>query len=166
LTDFLDILPLTREAFAPFGDVIERDPASVRMINGGNTERHHALAAPEVIGEGARVILNIFRGEPRRFPYAVNMMERHPLGSQSFSPLSGKSFLVIVAPDEDGKPGRPKAFMALGHQGVNYHRNVWHHPLMALWQVSDFLVADRDGPGDNLEEYFFEQPYMLAEPTP
>ena len=166
MTDFLDILPLTREAFAPFGDVIEPDTASVRMINGGSTERHHALAAPEAAGEGARIILNIFRGEPRRFPYTVDMMERHPLGSQSFSPLSGKPFLVIVAQDEDGKPGRPQVFLARGHQGVNYSRNVWHHPLMALGQVSDFLVADRDGPGNNLEEYFFESPYMLAEPAP
>jgi ureidoglycolate lyase len=166
LTDFLVIFPLTKEAFAPFGDVIEPDPASVRMINGGTTERHHALAAPEAAGEGARIILNIFRGEPRRFPYAVDMMERHPLGSQSFSPLSGRPFLVVVAQNESGKPGRPQVFLARGHQGVNYHRNVWHHPLMVLGQVSDFLVADRDGPGNNLEEYFFESPYMLAEPAP
>jgi ureidoglycolate lyase len=166
LTDFLEISPLTKEAFAPFGDVIERDPASVRMINGGNTERHHALAAPDVVGEGARVVLNIFRGQPRGFPYAVTMMERHPLGSQSFSPLSGRAFLVVVSEDDNGKPGKPHAFLASGQQGVNYHRNVWHHPLMSLGEISDFLVADRDGPGNNLEEYFFEQPYMIAEPAP
>lgn len=165
MTEFLDILPLTKQAFAPFGDVIERTPQSVRLINGGTTERHHALAMPEVVGEGARVILNIFRGQPRRFPYAVDMMERHPMGSQSFSPLSGKPFLVVVAEDEGDKPGRPLVFLSRGDQGVNYRSNVWHHPLMSLGEESDFLVADRDGPGNNLQEYFFDSPYMIAEPA-
>lgn len=89
MTDFLEIRPLTKEAFTPFGDVIETTPSSMRHINGGQTERHHALAAPEAAGEGARIILNIFRGQPRVFPHKIEMMERHPLGSQSFSPLSG-----------------------------------------------------------------------------
>jgi ureidoglycolate lyase len=166
LTEFLDILPLTRQAFAPFGDLIETDPASMRLINGGNTERHHALAAPDLSGEGARIVLNIFRGKPRLFPYAIDMMERHPFGSQSFTPLSGHPFLVVVAEDERGRPGTPKVFLARPEQGVNYHRNVWHHPLMTLGSVSDFLVVDRDGPGNNLEEFFFDQPYFIAEPKP
>ncbi|MBA4775600.1 MULTISPECIES: ureidoglycolate lyase [Agrobacterium] len=166
MTDFLDIKPLTKEAFASFGDVIETTPSSMRHINGGQTERHHALAAPEAAGEGARVILNIFRGQPRVFPHEIEMMERHPLGSQSFSPLSGRPFLVVVADDDGGRPGRPQVFLARGDQGVNYRRNVWHYPLMPLQAVSDFLVADRDGPGNNLEEYFFDEPYMIAEPKP
>ncbi len=166
MAEFLEIEPLSRAAFAPFGEVIEADPARMRLINGGTTERHHALAAPEAAGEGARVIINIFRGAPRRFPYALDMMERHPLGSQSFSPLGGQPFLVIVSEDEGGRPGRPRVFLARPDQGVNYHRNVWHHPLMALNDVSDFLVVDREGPGNNLEEYVFETPYSIAEPTP
>lgn len=166
MSDFLEIRPLEREAFRPFGDVIEADPSTMRLINGGNTERYHALGEADVTGEGARVVINLFRGKPRRFPHAVSMMERHPLGSQSFSPLSDKPFLVVVALDEGGKPGRPHAFLAGPGQGVNYHRNVWHHPLMTLGETSDFLVVDRDGPGVNLEEYFFEQPFLIAEPSP
>ncbi|MGV1870053.1 ureidoglycolate lyase [Agrobacterium rosae] len=166
MTEFLEILPLTRQAFAPFGDVLEADPASMRIINGGNTERYHALGSPDVTGEGARVVMNLFRGKARQFPYAVDMMERHPLGSQSFTPLSGKSFLVVVSEDEQGRPGEPKVFLARADQGVNYHRNVWHHPLMAIGSTSDFLVVDRDGPGNNLEEFFFDQPYFISEPTP
>lgn len=161
----LFIRPLTPEAFAPFGEVIEANPDTMRLINGGTTERFHALASPDVVGEGARVILNIFRGQPRRFPYQITMMERHPLGSQSFTPLSGRPFLVAVSLDEGGRPGAPQVFLAKAHQGVNYHRNVWHHPLMALGEISDFLVADRDGPGNNLEEFFFEEPYHLEEPA-
>lgn len=166
MTEFLEILPLTKDAFAPFGDVLEDDPTSLRMINGGNTGRFHALATAEATGEEARIVLNKFRGKPRSFPYAVNMMERHPLGSQSFTPLSGNPFLVVVAEDRDGAPGKPLVFLARADQGVNYRRNVWHHPLMAIGSMSDFLVVDRDGPGNNLEEFFFVQPYLIAEPNP
>jgi ureidoglycolate lyase len=163
--EFLDIHPLTKSAFAPFGDVIEADPSSMRLINGGTTERFHALAAAEVAGEGARIIINLFRGQPRAFPYKVAMMERHPFGSQSFSPISGRPFLVVVSDDEGGRPGQPQVFLARGDQGVNYRRNVWHHPLMVLAQPSDFLVVDRDGPGDNLEEFFFDAPFIISEPA-
>ncbi|KQV30637.1 ureidoglycolate hydrolase [Rhizobium sp. Root1203] len=166
MTQFLDIHPLTKSAFAPFGDVIEADPETVRLINNGTTERFHALAAAQAAGDGARVIINLFRGQPRAFPYDVGMMERHPFGSQSFSPISGRPFVVVVSEDEDGKPGRPQAFFARGDQGVNYRRNVWHHPLMALGAVSDFIVVDRDGPGNNLEEYVFETPFIISEPSP
>lgn len=160
----LPIHPLTKSAFAPFGDVIEADPSTMRLINGGTTERFHALANAEALGEGASVILNIFRGQPRVFPYSVTMMERHPFGSQSFSPLSGRPFLVVVAEDEGGKPGVPRVFLAGAHQGVNYRANVWHHPLMSLKEISDFLVVDRSGPGNNLEEYFYSEPFIIEEP--
>jgi ureidoglycolate lyase len=166
VTEFLDIQPLTKAAFAPFGDVIEADPATMRYINNSTTERFHALAEAEATGEGARVIINLFRGLPRSFPYEVGMMERHPFGSQSFSPISGGPFLVVVSADEDGRPGRPQVFLARGDQGVNYRRNVWHHPLMSLGAVSDFLVVDRDGPGNNLEEFFFDTPFIISEPAP
>ena len=122
MAEKLEIRPLTPEAFAPFGSVIEADPASMRHINGGTTERYHALAEAEAVGEDAKVIINIFRGSPRAFPYAVDMMERHPFGSQSFSPIDDRPWLVIVAEDEGGKPGRPQVFRAGGRQGVNYRR--------------------------------------------
>ncbi len=157
----LKIEPLTRDAFAPFGTVIEADSATMRYINGGNTERFHGLARADVVGDGANVIINIFRGQPRAFPYSVSMMERHPLGSQSFSPLDDRPWLVVVAEDRDGRPGEPRVFQASGRQGVNYGRNVWHHPLMSVGSVSDFLIVDREGPGNNLEEYFYDEPFVI-----
>ncbi|MCZ4091910.1 ureidoglycolate lyase [Sinorhizobium psoraleae] len=160
----LSIEPLTKQTFAPFGSVIEADPASMRYINGGNTERFHALARAEVTGEGAGVIINIFRGQPRAFPYAVTMMERHPLGSQSFSPLDDRPWLAVVAEDEGGRPGRPRVFLASGRQGVNYGRDVWHHPLMSVGAASDFIVVDREGPGNNLEEFFYDEPFVIPDP--
>lgn len=164
MAEKLEIQPLTQEAFAPFGTVIEADPASMRYINGGTTERYHALAEAEAVGEDAKVIINLFRGTPRAFPYTVDMMERHPFGSQSFSPLDDRPWLVVVAEDVDGKPGKPQVFRAGGRQGVNYRRNVWHHPLIAVGAISDFLVVDRLGGGVNLEEFFLEEPFVIEKP--
>lgn len=164
MAEKLEIQPLTQEAFAPFGTVIEADPASMRYINGGTTERYHALAEAEAVGEEAKVIINLFRGIPRAFPYTVDMMERHPFGSQSFSPLDDRPWLVVVAEDVDGKPGKLQVFRAGGRQGVNYRRNVWHHPLIAVGAVSDFLVVDRLGGGVNLEEFFLEEPFVIEKP--
>lgn len=164
MTRILTVEPLTRSAFAPFGDVVEADPATMRLINGGTTERFHALARPEALGEGAELIVSLFRGQPRCFPYVVDMVERHPLGSQSFHPLQDRPWLVVVAEDEAGRPGRPRAFLATGRQGVNYRAGTWHHPLMALGAPSDFLVVDRSGPGGNLEEYAYPDACEIREP--
>ena len=163
MTQELTILPLTNAAFAPYGQVIERNPATMRHINSGTTERYHALGRAEALGTGAEVIINLFRGQPRAFPYKVDMMERHPYGSQSFQPLNGRPWLVITAEDEGGTPGRPHVFIASGDQGVNYRANTWHHPLMTLGEVADFLVVDRQGQEHNLEEYFYPEPFVIAE---
>ena len=152
----LDVRPLTKPAFARFGDVIETQGAELRLINGGTTERYHDLANIDLAGEGARVLINIFRGKPFALPVDISMLERHPLGSQAFIPLQNRPFLVVVAEDDGGKPGTPAAFLCQGNQGVNYARNAWHHPLISLDETSDFLVVDRGGAGNNLEEYFFE----------
>ncbi|KXF78336.1 ureidoglycolate hydrolase [Paramesorhizobium deserti] len=152
----LEVRPLTKEAFASFGEVIETEGAEMRLINNGTTERFHNLAHVEATGGAARVLVNIFRGQAFAPPIDIAMLERHPLGSQAFMPLERRPFLVVVAEDEGGRPGWPQAFLAQGHQGVNYRRNVWHHPLLALHASSEFLVVDRGGEGNNLEEFFFE----------
>ena len=129
----LTVEPLTREAFAPFGEVVEASDAVRHFtINAGNTERYHDLANIEP-GPDGRVIVSIFRGQPRSLPFTVQMMERHPLASQAFVPMSGKPYLVVVAP-AGAPPGVEdlKVFLARGDQGVNYATGVWHHPLLAL----------------------------------
>ncbi|TVT52625.1 MAG: ureidoglycolate lyase [Azoarcus sp. PHD] len=145
--------PLSREAFAPFGEVIEASDAVKHFtINAGNTERYHDLANIEPGADG-RVIVSIFRGQPRALPFRVEMMERHPLASQAFIPMSGKPYLVVVAPaGEAPTAAQLRVFVARGDQGVNYATGVWHHPLLALGGVCDFLVVDRAGPGHNCDE--------------
>lgn len=165
----LPLHPLTREAFAPFGDVIAAAGARSFLINNGTTARFHDLAKVETAGEAARTLVSLFRGQPFDFPLTIAMMERHPLGSQAFMPLQPLSWVVVVAPDAGGRPGEPVAFLVRpdggGIVGVNYARNVWHHPLISLEAQSDFLVVDRGGEGVNLEEFFFDDPYRIDAPS-
>ena len=158
MTAVLAAQPLTRAAFAPFGDAIEADGAQHFEINNGSTTRFHDLARVDVAAEGGHTLVNIFRARPLAMPLTIAMMEKHPLGSQAFIPLEAAPFLVVVAPPGDSvAPEDLRAFLTQGRQGVNYGRGVWHHSVIALGQETDFLVIDRGGPGDNLAEFFFAE---------
>lgn len=142
--------PLDAEAFAPFGEVLTARPTPSRLINRGRCERHHALAT--VQRGGGEAILSIFRSEGLSLPYSFDLLERHPLGSQAFMPMSDRPWLVIVAPDQDSQPGTPLAFIVPPHVGVSLHAGTWHGVLTPLGDAADFLVIDREGSGNNLEE--------------
>lgn len=152
--------PLTKEAFAPFGQVIEADHDKSYLINEGTTRRFHDLAQADVRDREGEAIFSIFRGTPRPLPIAIYMMERHPLGSQAFVPMQPAPWLVVVCEDENPTAAGCRAFLASGVQGIQYHKNVWHHPLLVLEPTQDFLIVDRKGPADegaaNLEERRFE----------
>jgi ureidoglycolate lyase len=145
--------PLTAAAFAPYGDVIECGAgAEQKNINYGNTVRFHDLAALDLTAGQGRAIVSIFRSTPLPKPIDIKIMERHPLSSQAFYPLSGHPYLVVVAEKGEFSPEKIRVFLAGPTQGVNYHKGTWHHFSLALEEVSDFLVIDRDGPGDNCDE--------------
>ncbi len=155
--------PLTVEAFTPFGQVLQKDGAHSYLINSGNCTRFHDLANVETTGENARTLISIFTAKPFAFPLTLTMVERHPLGSQAFYPLSGKPWVVIVCGDDNGQPGVPQAFVAAPDQGVNIGRNVWHAVLTPLEVTADFLVVDRGGDGMNLEEHHFVTPLIIQD---
>ncbi|MXN67463.1 ureidoglycolate lyase [Stappia sp. GBMRC 2046] len=154
---------LTKAEFAPFGDVIEKEGVENFKINDGRCTRYHDLAHVEIAGPQPRALVNIFESTPVSFPYELRMVERHPFGSQAFVPLSDRPFLVIVCEDEGAVPVRPRAFVTAPGQGINFFRNTWHGVLTPLEAVSDFVVVDRGGEGNNLEEYFFDEPYCVVE---
>jgi len=157
----ITILPLTAEAFADYGDVLNAKDAPDVMINQGLCGRHHDRA--QMICDGGRLGVSVFDAVPRDLPYQLDLMERHPLGSQCFMPMTEHPFLVIVADDDNGKPGRPKAFMVPPHTGVNIHRNVWHGVLTPLFSPGLFTVIDRvEGDGNNLEEHWMSPPYIIT----
>ena len=154
--------PLTLEAFQPFGDVIEMAGAAHHFtINQGFAERFNDLAYVDVADQTGMTNVSLFLGQPRPLPVEIRLMERHPLGSQAFIPLQDRPWLVLVAGDVQDLASY-RAFTATGRQGVNYARNVWHHPLLVLDADSRFLVVDRKGPGNNLEEVWFEDGFVFG----
>ena len=139
--------------FSLYGDVIELREDNLKFsINQGTAVRHHALSKVELSDANDEAIVSIFLTERAALPFTAEAMECHPLGSQAFIPLSDSPYLVAVAPAGQLKPQLVELFIAQPNQGVNYHKGVWHHHLLALREASRFLVIDRQGPGTNCEE--------------
>jgi ureidoglycolate lyase len=157
--------PLTREAFAPFGEVVDARGLTGVAINDGQALRFDDFAAIDVATGGGHPRLAIFQVKAVAPPLALRLLERHPLGTQAFVPWAGHRFVVVVAspelrPDEL-EPARLRAFVTDGRQGTNYRRGTWHHPLLAL-DGGEFLVLDRGGPGKNGEEVAFSHHHVVV----
>ncbi|PIB24703.1 Ureidoglycolate hydrolase [Amylibacter kogurei] len=152
--------PLTSRAFAPFGDVIETGSVDPKIINQGNCERFNDLAKMDFTD--GRAGISLFSAKPRSLPYTLDLLERHPHGSQAFIPMSQHPFLVIVAHDDGGKPSDVHAFVTDIGQGINLHRNTWHGVLTPLHEPGLFCVIDRIGSGNNLQEYPLPTPIIVA----
>ncbi|WP_339694043.1 ureidoglycolate lyase [Celeribacter baekdonensis] len=153
----LTTVPLTAKAFAPYGDVLEARGTPDKLINAGKCGRFHDRAKVDVME--ARVGISIFKAELRALPYTLDLIERHPEGSQAFIPMSNDPFLVIVS---DGPDAAPKAFLTDGHQAINFHRGTWHGVLTPLSGSGMFAVVDRIGETTNLEEHVFETPWVVT----
>ncbi|WP_067520126.1 ureidoglycolate lyase [Endozoicomonas ascidiicola] len=160
----VNVEPLTSEAFEPFGDVIEAKGNAVR-INQGRCQKFPHLTKIQIDDDGY-VGIHIYHTSAVAMPFTLDLLERHPLGSQSFMPLEKQPFLVVVAEDssegvsEERDGDRPdlttlRCFITNGEQGVTYHPGVWHHPLLSVGQGRSFMVVDRNGPGHNCDEVPF-----------
>ncbi len=152
--------PLDPRSFLPFGDVLAARGAPDRLINRGRCERFHDLARLD-FGPDGQAGISLFRSEGTSLPLRLEMLERHPEGSQAFIPMQQAPFLVIVADDENGCPGRPRAFIAAPGQGVNILRGIWHGVLTPLGKAALFAVIDRIGRTPNLQEHWLEVPYIV-----
>ena len=147
--------PLTADAFAPFGEVLDAT-GPFRLINAGLCQRHHDRAT--IDAGDARPGISIFKAEPRALPYAFDLIERHPDGSQAFLPMTEHPFLVIVS---EGPRATPHAFLTNGAQGINLLRGTWHGVLTPLRAPGLFAVVDRIGTTPNLEEHRFAEPWTV-----
>lgn len=163
MTKTLHIAPITQAAFAPFGDLIDTTGAPDKIINQGLCGRYHDRATLDFADGRAGV--SLFQAAPRSLPLTLEMMERHPDGAQLFIPMSEHGFLVIVAPDANGTPGLPQAFLTASGQAINFHRGTWHGVLTPLSAPGLFAVVDRIGPGENLEEHWFGTAYVIDHST-
>ena len=163
LTVFTQLL--TQATFAPFGDVLDCDGPPDRLINAGLCGRYHDRARLD-FGPDGRAGLSIFNATPRALPYLLDLLERHPDGSQAFIPMTQNPFLVIVAPDDQGIPGPVQAFLTAPGQGINLLRNTWHGVLTPLAAPGLFAVIDRIGPTPNLQEYTLPSPVQIQRGRP
>ncbi len=154
--------PLTAQAFAPFGDVLDCAGEPDKLINAGLCGRYHDRAKLDFSDGQAGI--SLFNAKPRSLPYSCDLLERHPDGSQAFVPMHQNPFLVIVAPDSGGKPGTPLAFITAPGQAINFYKGTWHGVLTPLSAPGLFAVIDRIGPGTNLQEHYLDTPVTIDAP--
>lgn len=159
MTTTIKAVPLTAEAIAPYGDLLDASGSPDKLINQGKCGRYHDKARLDF--SDGRAGISIFKGEKETLPLPLQMVERHPEGSQAFVPMSADPFLVVVARDEGGVPKDPKAFLTLPGQAVNFHRGTWHGVLAPLSEPGLFAVVDRIGGGTNLVEHWFAEPFII-----
>jgi ureidoglycolate lyase len=160
----LELQPLTAEAFAPFGEVIQRQGVSPEIINYGHTQKFADLARIDTAEGGGETTVHLYRSQAVKLPFLIERMERHPLGSQVFMPLHRQPFPVIVAPpDDDPRVQAIRGFITNGEQGINYNKGVWHHYQISLSGTCDYLVIDRAGPKSNCEEWVLDHPLACSE---
>ncbi|XQU08089.1 ureidoglycolate lyase [Halomonas sp. LY9] len=160
----LEAKPLTADAFAPFGDVLDARTSASYPINAGRTQRHHDLAKVETFGDNAHTLINIFVSQPVSLPLSLTFLERHPQGSQAFMPLHQERFIIVVAPPgETIALDEVQAFVTDGRQGVNYRAGTWHAIQSVLEREGEFLVVDRGGDGNNCDEYPLDVTVVLAQ---
>ncbi len=154
----IQIESLTAEAFAPYGDVIETEGRDSFPINEGRADRYDALSLVDCDGQDQSPQLSLVEARQYDLPQTVTFLERHPFGSQAFVPISNTRFMVVVAaPGEDIDDSTLKAFVSNGHQGINYHRNTWHHVILTPFDAVSFIVVDRTDPGSNCVEHWYAE---------
>ena len=141
---------ITKENFSKYGDMISTKDIKPLKINNGYAKRYDGIANLNTSNDNGETTISIFSALKRSFPMKIDMMEKHPLGSQAFIPMKETTFLVFVAPKGE-KPNLDKveAFIIPAGIGVNYNPGIWHFPLISTEDMN-FLVVDRKGLGDNL----------------
>ena len=142
--------PISKENFSKFGDMITTDNLKPIEINNGYAKRFDGIANLNTATDNGETTISIFSALKRNFPMKIDMMEKHPLGSQAFIPMKETTFLAFVAPNGE-KPDLNKieSFIIPPGIGINYNPGTWHFPLISTEDMN-FLVVDRKGSGDNL----------------
>jgi ureidoglycolate lyase len=158
MSNVLTATTINSDAIAGLAELIDASDTPDKLINQGRCGRFHDRATLDVEG---RVGVSVFQSTSFSLPFKMEMMERHPLGSQAFLPMQESEYLVVLAEDKDGAPVAPRAFIAGPGQGVNIGRNVWHGVLCPLSDPGLFMVVDRVSEGPNLEEHWFDEPFII-----
>ena len=154
-------IKVTRSNFATYGDLISTNDINPIYINAGYAKRFDNLADLNTSKDGGKSIVSIFSALKRTFPLTIDMMEKHPLGSQAFIPMKETTFLCLVAlPGELPEINKIQSFIIPPKMGINYKPGVWHFPLIST-EDTNFLVIDRKGSGENLITHKFEKEKII-----
>ena len=154
---------ITKVNFKKFGDVISTQCVEPTNINNGYAKRFNNLANINISKNSGKAIISIFSALKRSFPMRIDMMEKHPLGSQAFIPMKETTFLSIVAPEgKIPQIDKIESFIVPPKMGVNYKPGIWHFPLIST-ENTNFLVIDRKGEGKNITIYKFEKEKIILE---
>ena len=141
---------ITSKNFATYGDLISSDAIKPMDINAGYAKRFDDLAKINTSKDKGETIVSIFSAIKRLFPMKIDMMEKHPLGSQAFVPMKETIFLSFVAPPGDAPEiNKIQSFIIPPKMGINYKPGIWHFPLIST-EDTNFFVIDRKGSGNNL----------------
>tara|TARA_B100000405_G_scaffold22882_1_gene16957 strand:- start:111 stop:605 length:495 start_codon:yes stop_codon:yes gene_type:complete len=148
---------VSKKNFKKFGQIIDTSKKKYFKINNGYAKRYDNLGKIDTASKKGRTNVSIFSAKKRRFPMKIDMMEKHPLGSQAFVPMKETSFLVFVAPKAK-VPNLKKieSFRIPKQKGINLNRGIWHFPLISTKNMN-FLVIDRKGKGNNLVIHKFKK---------
>jgi len=154
-------IKITRKIFTEFGDLISSEGIKPIDINAGYAKRFDNLANINTSKNGGKTIVSIFSALKRSFPMKIDMMEKHPLGSQAFIPMNETTFLCFVAPPgESPEIDKIQSFIIPPKTGINYKPGIWHFPLIST-EDTNFLVIDRKGNGENLIIHKFEKEKII-----
>ena len=155
--------PITKENFSKFGDVITTENIKPLEINNGYAKRFNDIAKIDTSNENGETTISIFSALKRSFPMKIDMMEKHPLGTQAFIPMKETTFITFVAPlGKKPEINKIESFIVPPGKGINYKPDIWHFPLISTENMN-FLVLDRKGVGDNLIIYNFEKEKITLE---
>ena len=156
-------IKINRSNFAAYGDLISTENINPIDINAGYAKRFDNLASLDTSKNNGKTIVSIFSAIKRTFPMKIDMMEKHPLGSQAFIPMKETTFLSFVAPPADvPELNKIQSFIIPPKIGINYKAGVWHFPLIST-EDTNFLVIDRKGNGENLIIHKFNKEKVILE---
>jgi ureidoglycolate lyase len=154
-------IKISRDNFAQYGDLISSTNINSMDINAGYAKRFDNLANINTLKDEGKTVVSIFSTIKRTFPMKIDMMEKHPLGSQAFIPMKETTFLCFVAPPgQIPEISKMQSFIIPPKTGINYKSGIWHFPLIST-EDTDFLVIDRKGSGENLIIHQFKEEIIL-----
>ena len=154
-------IKISKSNFSAYGDLISTDDINPMDINAGYAKRFDDLANVDTSIDGGKTVVSIFSALKRTFPMKIDMMEKHPLGSQAFMPMKETTFLSFVAPTgESPEISKIESFIIPPKTGINYKPGIWHFPLIST-EDTNFIVIDRKGEGENLIIHKFEKEKII-----